>query len=139
MIKFTTQGPNATEFDYSTATKFQKNVTVSHNSTLHYTNVTAYSDINEGMIRQGADPILLWVVNGSKIDVTNDERFNVEIVDSNNNLIPDKKVYEKLEKLIQEIINNSGRICICGHSESDHLFNNHLGTRLHCVYGMERK
>ena len=56
-----------------------------------------------------------------------------------NNLIPDQKVYDRLEKLMIEICNNAGGTCECGHSEADHLFNHHLGTRLQCVDGMEMK
>jgi len=90
MIKFTTQAPNATEYDYSTETKFQKNVTVGHNSTLHYTNVKAYSDIPEYLVNHNIEFNLHWMINDTKVDVTNDPRFNVTLVDTNGNGIADR-------------------------------------------------
>jgi len=79
-IKFTTQAPNATEYDYSTETKFQRNVTISHNSTLHYTNVKSYSDIPEYLVEHNVQFKLNWMINDTKVDVTNDPRFNVTFV-----------------------------------------------------------
>jgi len=89
-IKFTTQAPNATEIDYSTETKFQRNVTISHNSTLHYTNVKSYSDIPENLVEHNVQFKLNWVINNTKVDVTNDPRFNVTFVDTNGNNIADR-------------------------------------------------
>jgi len=91
-IQFETPAPFTTEQEYSTSIKFQKNVTVAHNSTLHYTNVRSYSDIPEDMIKKGMEFTLYWVVNGSKVDVTNDPRFAVTLndTDTKGNGIVDK-------------------------------------------------
>ena len=80
-----------------------KKVTVSHESALHYTNVTAYSDIPEELVIDGTDFKLLWhlqssiPVNGTivsnsttRVDVTDDPRFAVEFVDTDGNGIVDR-------------------------------------------------
>jgi len=89
-IKFETPAPFTVENNYSTELKFQKNVTVSHNSTLHYTNVKSYTDIPEELVLHNVDFKLHWWINGSKVDVTDDPRFQVEFVDTNGNAIADR-------------------------------------------------
>jgi hypothetical protein len=89
-IKFTTPAPNATVNNYSTETKFNKTVTVSHESTLHYTNVTSYTDIPEELVIHNMPIKLHWLINNTKVDVTNDLRFQVTFVDSDGNGINDR-------------------------------------------------
>jgi len=89
-VMFSTPSPYTLEQDYSTATKFQRNVIVSHNSTLHYTNVKSFSELPEDLINKGVEFKLHWVINNSKIDVTNDPRFSVTLVDTDGNDIADR-------------------------------------------------
>ena len=89
-IVYVTQAPQTIERNVSTATRFDKLVTVEQNSSLHYTNVTAFSSISEDMVKKGAHYRLYWLANGSNIDVTSDPRFHVTLLDTNNNGIPDQ-------------------------------------------------
>src|SRR3990172_6077222 len=89
-VKFQTPAPYTIENDYSTATKFQRNVTVAHNSTLHYTDVKSYTDIPEYLVQHNTDFRLHWVINGSKVDVTDDPKFVVTFVDIDGNGIVDR-------------------------------------------------
>jgi len=65
-------------------------VTVAHDSTLHYTNVRSYSSIPEDLVTHNVDFKLNWMINGSKVDVTNDPRFGVTFVDTDANGIVDR-------------------------------------------------
>ena len=89
-VKFQTPAPYTIEKITSTPSLYEKSVTVTHNSTLHYTNVTSYSSIPEDMVKKGIPFKLFWMVNGSKTDVTKDPRFDVKFVDTNNNGIADR-------------------------------------------------
>ncbi|MDE2589956.1 MAG: hypothetical protein KGL95_09875, partial [Patescibacteria group bacterium] len=89
-ITYVTPAPFTVEKDLSSASKYDKMVWVAHNSTLHYTNVTAFSNISEDLAKQGAHFKLYWMINGSSVDVTNDPRFAVKLVDTNGNGIPDQ-------------------------------------------------
>src|SRR5256885_7356841 len=89
-IKFETPAPYTLEQDLSTPEMYAKNVTVTHNSTLHYTDVKSYSAIPEELVAKGVHFKLYWMINGSKVDVTNDPRFAVTLADTNNNGIADK-------------------------------------------------
>ncbi|RDJ37886.1 MAG: hypothetical protein DWQ19_05535, partial [Crenarchaeota archaeon] len=90
LIKFATPAPYTKENDFSTDVKFQRNVTVAHNSTLHYTNVKTYTDLPEYLVEHNVDFKLHWMINGSKVDVTLDPRFNVTFVDTDGNGISDR-------------------------------------------------
>ncbi|MGB6784870.1 MAG: LamG-like jellyroll fold domain-containing protein [Nitrosotalea sp.] len=89
-IAYVTPAPFTIEKDLSIASKYDKLVWVAHNSTLHYTNVTAFSNIPEDLVKEGAHFKLNWLVNGSSVDVTNDARFAVKLVDTNGDGIPDQ-------------------------------------------------
>ena len=89
-LTFMTPAPYTQEADNSTNGKYVKKVTVAHDSALHYTNVTAFSPIPENLVSKGVEFSLFWNINGSKVDVTNDERFAVEFVDTNGNGIEDQ-------------------------------------------------
>ncbi|MGI0060530.1 MAG: hypothetical protein ACREBJ_12265, partial [Nitrosotalea sp.] len=82
--------PYVVETNQSTSQLYHKTVIVEHNSTLHYTNVQSYSNIPENLVSKGVHFKLFWMINGSKIDVTNDSRFTVQFVDTNNNGIVDQ-------------------------------------------------
>src|SRR3990172_9188436 len=89
-VKFQTSAPYTIENDYSTTTKFQRNVTVAHNSTLHYTDVKSYTDIPEYLVQHNTDFKLHWMINDTKVDVTNDPQFQVTFADTNENGIIDR-------------------------------------------------
>ena len=90
VLKFETPAPTTIENDYSTSTKFQRNVTVTHNSTLHYTDVRSFTDISEDLVKHNVDFKLYWNINETKTDVTADPRFDVIFVDTNGNGIADQ-------------------------------------------------
>ena len=79
-MKYETPAPYTTESENYSLDKFQKNVTVAHNSTLHYTNVRSYSDIPEDLVEHNVEFKLHWMINGSKVDVTNNPKFDVKFV-----------------------------------------------------------
>ena len=89
-LTFVTPAPITTEQDNSTSDKFNKKVTVSHESALHYTNVTAYSVLPEDLVDAGTDFRLFWNINNTRVDVTDDPRFAVEFVDTDANGIADQ-------------------------------------------------
>jgi len=111
-LTFATPAPYTIEQDNSTNSKFAKKVTVTHESALHYYNVTAFSDIPENLVIGETDFRLFWniktsvpvnstvSVNGTisdtnstsvtRVDVTDDPRFAVEFVDTDGNGIVDR-------------------------------------------------
>ena len=52
-LTFETPAPYTTEEDTSTPELYSKQVTVAHDSALHYTDVKSYSDIPEDLVSQG--------------------------------------------------------------------------------------
>jgi len=90
MLEFETSAPYTNEENYSTDEIFNKTVTVVHDSTLHYTNIKSYSAVPEDLIQEGIEFSLYWNINGTIIDVTNDERFQVEFIDTDSNGIVDQ-------------------------------------------------
>ncbi|MFV9678124.1 MAG: hypothetical protein ACNYVW_10820, partial [Methanosarcinales archaeon] len=65
---------------------WQKEITIGSNASVHYSNVTAYSDLDE---TDKSNLRLFWVVNGSRIDVTHVAGFNVSFLDTSANGITD--------------------------------------------------
>ena len=90
LIEFETSAPYTIEKEYSNETMYNKTVTVASFSTLHYTNVTSYSDIPEELVEQGVEFDLFWNIDGVKTNVTDDPLFQVEFVDSDGNGIVDQ-------------------------------------------------
>ncbi len=87
---FETPAASTVEQDNSTNSKFIKKVTVTHESALHYSNVTTFSDIPEDLVVENTDFKLFWSINNTRIDVTDDSRFAVEFVDTDGNGIVDQ-------------------------------------------------
>ncbi len=87
---FATPAASTVEQDNSTNSKFIKKVTVTHESALHYSNVTTFSDIPEDLVVENTDFKLFWSINNTRIDVTDDSRFAVEFVDTDGNGIVDQ-------------------------------------------------
>ena len=89
-VTYETQAPYIIEEEQITESSYNKTVTVAHNSTLHYTNVKSSADIPEDLVAQGVEFSLFWNINGTKTDVTNDPRFQVEFVDTDDNGVADQ-------------------------------------------------
>ena len=89
-LTFTTPAAYTLEQDNSTNDKFDKKVTVAHESALHYTNVTAFSDIPEDLVLGDTDFRLFWNINNTRVDVTDNPRFAVQFVDTDDNGIVDQ-------------------------------------------------
>jgi uncharacterized repeat protein (TIGR01451 family) len=89
VIEFTTSPPGLEEqLLKHSSQSFEKHVTVSHNSALHYSNVLTQSDIPEDVFdtASGNNLRLLWIdENGQKIDVTNNPQYAVNLVDTDAN------------------------------------------------------
>ena len=81
-LKFKTPAPYTIEVDQSTDDIFNKKVTVKHESSLHYTDVLSYSDLPAELLGHNIDFRLFWNINGTKQDVTDDPRFQVAFVDT---------------------------------------------------------
>src|SRR5574338_156888 len=89
-ISFETPAPYTVEQDTSTDDLYQKEVTVAHDSALHYTDVKSYSDIPEDLVSQGVEFKLFWMVDGVKTDVTANPQYAVSFVDTNGNGVVDQ-------------------------------------------------
>jgi VCBS repeat-containing protein len=89
-IMYETPAPYTVESEQIVDELYQKDVTVTHESAFHYTNVASYSSIPEDLVGRGTEFQLFWMVDGIKTDVTNDARFAVTLVDSDGNGISDQ-------------------------------------------------
>ncbi|RKY96158.1 MAG: hypothetical protein DRQ03_07750, partial [Candidatus Hydrothermota bacterium] len=67
--------------------KWIKRIFIESNATVHYHNVTAFSDLGE---EEKFDLRLYWLINGTRRDVTCLDEFNVSFIDSNDNGILDR-------------------------------------------------
>ncbi|MEA3254826.1 MAG: hypothetical protein U9Q22_03210, partial [Candidatus Altiarchaeota archaeon] len=67
--------------------RWVKGVFIESSSSVHYSNVTAFSDLGE---EEKFDLRLYWLVNGSRIDITGIEEFNVSFMDTNGNGVIDR-------------------------------------------------
>ena len=91
-LTFTTPAAYTVEQNNSTNDKFNKKITVAHDSALHYTNVTAFSDIPEELVIGGTDFKLFWniksdiPVNGTIIQDTNSTATEVIPTNSTSNI-----------------------------------------------------
>ncbi|MBI5697491.1 MAG: hypothetical protein HZC29_03130, partial [Thaumarchaeota archaeon] len=81
-ITYQTSPPIKIEQELSTQNQFVKEVLITHNSALHYTNVTSFVDIPEDLVLQGIEFKPYWITNDTKISILDDPRFNVKFVDS---------------------------------------------------------
>ncbi|MHA2277749.1 MAG: LamG-like jellyroll fold domain-containing protein, partial [Candidatus Kariarchaeaceae archaeon] len=108
-LEFETPAPYTTEENNSNEHMFNKTVTVAHDSALHYTDVRSYSDLPENLVHDGIEFSLFWNINGTKTNVTNDPKFHVEFVDTNNNGILDRMfwIVPQLSAQVFEIIGSS--------------------------------
>src|SRR3970282_2332764 len=111
-LEFETPAPYAIEEDNSDEDMFNKTVTVTHDSALHYTDIQSYSEIPEDLVTEDGEFNLYWNINGTITDVTFDPRFQVEFIDTNDNGIIDQMqwIVPQLSQQIFQIIslkNNS--------------------------------
>ncbi|MCX6710177.1 MAG: hypothetical protein NTV63_04485 [Candidatus Woesearchaeota archaeon] len=91
LVEFATTAPESIEGEeITTGSVITKNVTITSNSAVHYINTTAYSDITEAKPEQ----IRIYLIkNGSREDVTENERYAVRFLDLNNNSMMDRIVW----------------------------------------------
>ena len=82
LLKYYTKGPEQTE---DVISRYNKIVTIS--SQMHYENVSVYSDIDETPLQSVR---LYWIINGERVDVTDDPLLNVSFVDTNGNGLIDR-------------------------------------------------
>ena len=66
---------------------WKKEIVVCSQASVHYTNVTALTSINE---TAGSDVKLFLLEGGRRVDVTNDSAYEVGFIDENNNSFTDK-------------------------------------------------
>ncbi|MBA4718846.1 MAG: hypothetical protein HRO68_07060 [Nitrosopumilus sp.] len=83
-LTFETSAPVIDEIEQITNEEYEKTLTVSHNSTLHYTDVKTFTDIPEEYVLFGTPFVLEWVINGTTVNILEDPRFEVEFVDTTN-------------------------------------------------------
>src|SRR3972149_9853884 len=88
-LEFETPAPYTIEEDNSDEDMFNKTVTVTHDSALHYTDIQSYSEIPEDLVTEDSEFNLYWDINGTITDVTFDPRFQVEYIDTDDNGIVD--------------------------------------------------
>ena len=72
----------------STDSEYEKEVTVAHDSTLHYTDVKSYTDIPEELVDDGVEFSLYWMINDTKIDVTDNGEYHTNFSDYDEPLNP---------------------------------------------------
>ncbi len=89
-VEFETPAPYTVEQETLTETNYEKEVTVAHESTLHYTDVKTYSDLPEEYVEMGVEFNLYWEVDGQQVDVTFDPDFAVEYLNNDGNEIYDQ-------------------------------------------------
>ncbi len=89
-FKFQTPPPYTLETNKSSSDQFIKQVRVLNNSTLHYLDVKSYTSLPLDLVKKGVHFKLFWIINGTKIDVTNDPRFHVQFVDTNSDGLVDQ-------------------------------------------------
>ncbi|MHC1575109.1 MAG: hypothetical protein ACXQTY_04830, partial [Candidatus Methanogasteraceae archaeon] len=65
---------------------WRKEVVIGSNASVHYSNVTAYSKLGE---TEKSNLRLFWLVDGSRVDVTDSREFDVSFSDTNGNGIID--------------------------------------------------
>ncbi|MBI3027268.1 VCBS repeat-containing protein [Candidatus Woesearchaeota archaeon] len=86
-IEFQTPAPSKSESLDITQKSDDKSVKITSTASVHYSNVSSYVDIAESKPKQVR---VIFVVNGSEIDVTKNAEFNVTLIDSNNNGLVDE-------------------------------------------------
>lgn len=89
-LEFETPAPYIIEDESITDTKYEKEVVVAHDSSLHYTDVKTCSELPEEYVEMGVEFTLDWIIDGVDVDVTFDPAFAVEYVDTDGNDIDDQ-------------------------------------------------
>jgi hypothetical protein len=88
IVIYKTPAPYKTETEPVIADgTWQKEIVIGSNVSVHYSNVTAFSDLTE---IEKSNLRFFWFVNDSRIDVTCSEEFDVSFLDTNGNGILDK-------------------------------------------------
>jgi len=86
-ITYQTPAPEKTEKQSTHKGKLEKNVSIHSEASVHYHNVTSYTEIPE---TPRALVKFFWLVNQTKTNVIDDPRFNVILIDTNRNGLVDR-------------------------------------------------
>jgi len=87
-VKYETPAPEKSESEETVLEgKITKNITISSDASVHYHNVLSYADMPEVREEQVK---FYWIIDGTKINVVDDPRFNVTLYDTNENGLVDK-------------------------------------------------
>ncbi|MEA3324683.1 MAG: DUF2341 domain-containing protein, partial [Euryarchaeota archaeon] len=87
IVRYATPAPFAQESEPVIADgTWKKEVFIGSNASVHYSNVTAYSRLGE---TEKSNLRLFWLANGSRIDVTDSEEFDVSFSDTDGSGIID--------------------------------------------------
>jgi hypothetical protein len=87
-VKYETPAPEKIETDEIISNeKITKNITIKSEASVHYEDVLSYANIPEVKEEQVH---LYWIVDGGKVDVVDDPRFNVKFYDTNDNGLIDR-------------------------------------------------
>ena len=91
IIRYKTPAPYKSETEPVIADgMWKKEIVIGSNASVHYSDVIAYSKLCE---TEKSNLRLFWLVNGSRIDVTDSEEFGVYFSDTNGNGILDKVIW----------------------------------------------
>jgi plastocyanin len=90
IIQYETPAPYTIEKETDGDDYYEKKVKVKSDSAIHYENVRSYSSIPEEYVLQGIPFTLDWLINGTRVNVINDERFDVSFEDTDGNGLIDR-------------------------------------------------
>jgi len=91
IVRYKTPAPYKSETEPVIADgMWKKEIVIGSNASMHYSDVTAYSKLDE---TEKYNIRLFWLVNGSRIDITDSAEFNVSFSDTNDNGIIDNVIW----------------------------------------------
>jgi len=97
LIEYKTPAPEKIELPINTG----KRIIISSNSSVHYYNITAFSDLPELDYK----PKLYRIVNETRIEVTDNPIYNVNYSDTNNN-----SLYDEIRWIVPKLSNDTYEI-----------------------------
>ena len=103
-LEYETPAPYKTESaeQFIQEEKYKKRITIESNFSEHYKNVKAYTDIPEELSQEKYKIVLYHVIDGSKIDVTDNPQYTVSFVDSDDNGVNDRIEWNIPQLSVQE-------------------------------------
>ena len=89
IIQYETPAPYTIEKETDGEKTYEKKIKVKSDSAIHYSNVRSHSSIPEEYVLQGIPFELDWLINGTRVNVIHDERFDVQFSDTDGNGLVD--------------------------------------------------